>query len=67
MAISKRQSLYVEAVRESCFKNTLDSLRGQFLKVLAALGTVLKNPVHCQEVKFSSMPVIQGFIKLFFT
>jgi len=51
----------VEAVIASCLKDTLDSLRGQFLKVLAALSTVFKRAVHCQQVKFSSMSVIQDF------
>lgn len=66
MDISKGQSHYVEAVIESCLKGTLDSLRGQFLKVLAALTTIFKSPVHCQQAKFSSMSVIQGFYKIVF-
>lgn len=66
MDISKGQSCYVEAVIESCLKDTLDFLRGQFLKVLSALSTVFKSPVHCQLVRFSNMSVIQDFYKIIF-
>lgn len=66
MDISKGQSRYVEAVIESCLKDTLDSLRGQFLKVLSALSTVFKSPVHCQLARVSNMSVIQDFYKIIF-
>lgn len=52
MDISKGQDHCVEGLIEGCLKDTLDSLRGQFLKVLAAISTDFRSPVHCQQESF---------------